>query len=145
MHILTIHFIFSVLSKCCFPSWVEKVFIKIYQESERKPINYLFAVQNGKISSLLYFIFCCSIPVALYLKIFILVQSVWVYWAESDAFLIWNKTFFTFYPPWTAFQYLSLCKRNESFFIYLLQLVNLKFCKHIPTGESHNFQDALPT
>lgn len=57
MHILTIHFIFSVLSKCCFPSWVEKVFIKIYQESERKPINYLFAVQNGKISSfMLYFL-----------------------------------------------------------------------------------------
>ena len=48
MQISTICFKVSVLSKCCFPIWVEKVFLKICQEAERKPINYLFVVQNGK-------------------------------------------------------------------------------------------------
>lgn len=73
MHILTIHFIFSVVSKCCFLTWVEKVIVRIYRV--RQKVRLPVGSAKWKVSSLILYFLLFDTSNLLF-KIFILVQSV---------------------------------------------------------------------
>ena len=138
MHILPIHYIFSVWSKCRFPAWVEKV---IYQDRPSQNESPSVTCLERKMENVLSLTLChfCSILVILRRKLLILAPSIWVFHGQNQMNFNSKHNFLHFLPSRTARQ-LSLFQHHEFFFNFLFQLVNLKSCKHITSGKCSKMQ-----